>query len=245
MIVGTAGHIDHGKTTLVRALTGVDTDRLPRRRRAASRSSSASPTATRRRDGDETVGFIDVPGHERFVHTMIAGAGGIDLALLVVAADDGVDAADPRAPRDPRLLGVTARRGRADQGRPRRRRPPRRRRRVAIEALLADTPYRGAPIVAVSTRRRRQRPGRVAARPCGDRAAPRRRRRPLFRLAIDRVVRAAGHRARRHRHRASRDASRSAMRSRAAARRARRRACAASMRRTGRSARPVPASASR
>ncbi|MHB1143787.1 MAG: selenocysteine-specific translation elongation factor [Thiobacillus sp.] len=88
MIVGTAGHIDHGKTTLVHALTGVDTDRL-----AAEKLRGISielgyayqPLA----DGG-VLGFVDVPGHERFIHTMLAGAAGIDFALLVVAADDGV-----------------------------------------------------------------------------------------------------------------------------------------------------------
>src|SRR5262245_25356402 len=90
MIVGTAGHIDHGKTTLVRALTGVDTDRLPEeKRRGISIELGYAyldvPGQTNRR-----IGFIDVPGHERLVHTMISGATGIDCALLLVAADDGV-----------------------------------------------------------------------------------------------------------------------------------------------------------
>lgn len=95
MIVGTAGHIDHGKTSLVRSLTGIDTDRLPEEKargisielgfayvtvEAATIADAAAPA---------TLGFIDVPGHERFVPTMVAGAGGIDFALLVLAADDG------------------------------------------------------------------------------------------------------------------------------------------------------------
>lgn len=88
MIIGTAGHIDHGKTSLVRALTGVDTDRLPEeKQRGISIELGYAYTALP--DG-ELLGFIDVPGHERFVHTMLAGATGIDFALLVVAADDGV-----------------------------------------------------------------------------------------------------------------------------------------------------------
>ena len=88
MIVGTAGHIDHGKTTLVHALTGVDTDRL-----AAEKLRGISIElgyAYQPLPGGGVLGFVDVPGHERFIHTMLAGAAGIDFALLVVAADDGV-----------------------------------------------------------------------------------------------------------------------------------------------------------
>ncbi len=87
MIVGTAGHIDHGKTTLVRALTGVDTDRLPEEKARGitiDLGFAYLPLAQGR-----TLGFVDVPGHERFIHNMLAGVGGIDVALLVVAADDG------------------------------------------------------------------------------------------------------------------------------------------------------------
>jgi selenocysteine-specific elongation factor len=88
MIVGTAGHIDHGKTTLVRALTGVDGDRL-KEEKARGITIDLGFAYLPFGDG-RTLGFIDVPGHERFVHTMLAGAGGIDFVLLVVAADDGV-----------------------------------------------------------------------------------------------------------------------------------------------------------
>lgn len=88
MIIGTAGHIDHGKSALVRALTGVDTDRLPEEKaRGISIDLGYAYLAL---DNGEVLGFVDVPGHERFVRTMIAGAAGIDFALLVVAADDGV-----------------------------------------------------------------------------------------------------------------------------------------------------------
>jgi len=88
MILGTAGHIDHGKTTLVRALTGVDTDRLPEeKRRGITIDLGFAPLAL---EGVGTLGIVDVPGHEAFVRTMVAGATGIDLALLVVAADEGV-----------------------------------------------------------------------------------------------------------------------------------------------------------
>ncbi|HUX22977.1 MAG TPA: selenocysteine-specific translation elongation factor [Burkholderiales bacterium] len=89
MIVATAGHIDHGKTTLVRALTGVDTDRLPEEK--ARGISIDLGFAYWRTPGDGlTVGFVDVPGHERFVRNMLAGVCGIDYVMLVVAADDGV-----------------------------------------------------------------------------------------------------------------------------------------------------------
>ena len=88
MILGTAGHIDHGKTALVRALTGVDTDRLPEeKRRGITIDLGFAPLDL---DGVGTVGIVDVPGHENFVRTMLAGASGIDLAMLVVAADEGV-----------------------------------------------------------------------------------------------------------------------------------------------------------
>lgn len=88
MIIGTAGHIDHGKTTLVRALTGVDTDRL-KEEKARGISIELGYAYTPLANGD-VLGFIDVPGHEKLVHTMAAGASGIDFGLLVVAADDGV-----------------------------------------------------------------------------------------------------------------------------------------------------------
>ena len=88
MIVATAGHVDHGKTALVRALTGVDTDRLPEEKKRGltiDLGFAYDPL-----DADHVLGFVDVPGHERFVRNMLAGVGSIDLALVVVAADDGV-----------------------------------------------------------------------------------------------------------------------------------------------------------
>jgi selenocysteine-specific elongation factor len=88
MIVGTAGHIDHGKTTLVYALTGVDTDRLKEEKERGI-SIELGFAYTPLSNGD-VLGFVDVPGHDRLVHTMAAGACGIDFALLVIAADDGV-----------------------------------------------------------------------------------------------------------------------------------------------------------
>ena len=88
MIVGTAGHIDHGKTALVQALTGVDADRLPEEKRRGI-TIELGYAAMAQADGT-TTGFVDVPGHEKLVRTMVAGASGIDFALLLVAADDGV-----------------------------------------------------------------------------------------------------------------------------------------------------------
>ncbi|HLZ83922.1 MAG TPA: selenocysteine-specific translation elongation factor [Caulobacteraceae bacterium] len=88
MIIGTAGHVDHGKTALVKALTGVDCDRLDEEKTRGitiELGFAYLPTPEGR-----VLGFVDVPGHERFVRTMVAGASGIDFALLVVAADEGV-----------------------------------------------------------------------------------------------------------------------------------------------------------
>ena len=106
MILGTAGHIDHGKTALVRALTGVDTDRLPEeKRRGITIDLGFAPLHL---DGLGTIGVIDVPGHEAFVRTMLAGATGIDLALLVVAADEGVRAQTREHLTILSMLGVRA-----------------------------------------------------------------------------------------------------------------------------------------
>ncbi|MFV0388034.1 MAG: selenocysteine-specific translation elongation factor [Pyrinomonadaceae bacterium] len=87
IIVGTAGHIDHGKTSLVKALTGVDTDRLPEEKlRGITIDLGFAELVL----NDLHIGFVDVPGHERFVKNMLAGVGGIDMIMLVVAADEGV-----------------------------------------------------------------------------------------------------------------------------------------------------------
>lgn len=159
MMIGTAGHIDHGKTSLVRALTGTDTDRLPEEKKrgmsielgfAFLEDGKAGPERDARISGKVRIGFIDVPGHEKLLHTMIAGATGIDFALLVVAADDGVMPQTREHLAVLSLLGV--RRGivaltktdRVDAAR------------VAevtadIKALLAPTPLADARIVPVST----------------------------------------------------------------------------------------------
>jgi selenocysteine-specific elongation factor len=150
MIVGTAGHIDHGKTTLVRALTGVDTDRLPEeKKRGISIELGYAFLDVPGRAQDERIGFIDVPGHERLVHTMLAGATGIDFALLLVAADDGVMPQTREHLAVLSLLGLA--RGavaitkvdrvdaqRVDQVR------------AEVGALLAGSPLSRAPVIAVS-----------------------------------------------------------------------------------------------
>src|ERR1700739_4459827 len=92
IIVGTAGHIDHGKTALVKALTGIDADRLAEEKRRGITIDLGFAHMNLPSPGGETLGlgFVDVPGHERFVRNMLAGAGGIDLVLLVIAADESI-----------------------------------------------------------------------------------------------------------------------------------------------------------
>ncbi len=147
MIVGTAGHIDHGKSTLVRALTGVDTDRLPEeKKRGISIELGYAYLDTP--DGGR-IGFIDVPGHERLVHTMVAGASGIDFALLLVAADDGPMPQTLEHLAVLSLLGVS--RGavaitKADRATPERVQAVH----AEITALLQGTTLQDAPVLAVS-----------------------------------------------------------------------------------------------
>ena len=147
MIVATAGHIDHGKTLLVKRLTGIDTDRLPEEKRRGI-SIDIGFAHLRLPDGS-AIGFIDVPGHERFVRNMLAGVSGIDFVLLVVAADDGVmpQTREHLAILD--LLGV--REGllvitKADRV------PAARIDAVndELRTLVADTVLRDAPVLAVS-----------------------------------------------------------------------------------------------
>ncbi|MGE3643274.1 MAG: selenocysteine-specific translation elongation factor [Beijerinckiaceae bacterium] len=147
MIIATAGHIDHGKTSLVKVLSGVDTDRLPEEKK---RGLSIDIGFAYMPAGDATIGFVDVPGHERFVRNMIAGVSGIDRALLVVAADDGVmpQTREHLAILD--LLGISGaivaltKTDRADAAR------------IAdvrteIVSLLAGTDLDGAPVFPVSS----------------------------------------------------------------------------------------------
>ena len=91
VIFGTAGHIDHGKTALVKALTGIDADRLAEeKRRGITIDLGFAHLELPTSDGPLRLGFVDVPGHERFVRNMLAGVGGIDLVLLVIAADESI-----------------------------------------------------------------------------------------------------------------------------------------------------------
>jgi len=87
-VIGTAGHVDHGKSTLVRALTGIDPDRLPEEKQRQMTIDLGFAWFTL--PSGREVSIVDVPGHERFIKNMLAGIGGIDLALLIVAADEGV-----------------------------------------------------------------------------------------------------------------------------------------------------------
>src|SRR2546422_10536002 len=88
VIVGTAGHIDHGKSALVRALTGTDPDRLAEEKRRGITIDLGFAHLSL--ENDMQVGFVDVPGHERFLRNMLAGVGGIDAVLLVIAANESV-----------------------------------------------------------------------------------------------------------------------------------------------------------
>ena len=148
VVFGTAGHIDHGKTSLVRALTGVDCDRLPEEKRRGITlvlGFAALPDPR----GELEVSFIDVPGHERLVHTMIAGAGGVDRALLVVAADEGVM---PQTREHLDILGLLGVRGgvvavnKADLLEP----DLLELRLDEVAQALADGPLAGAPVLACS-----------------------------------------------------------------------------------------------
>ncbi|AIY40068.1 Selenocysteine-specific translation elongation factor [Collimonas arenae] len=192
MIVGTAGHIDHGKTTLIKALTGVNTDRLKEEQeRGISIELGYAYTAL---PNGDVLGFIDVPGHERLIHTMVAGASGIDFALLVIAADDGVMPQTREHLEILQWLGVNVgavaltKIDRVDQAR------------IAevtneIQELLVHTKLAGIPVFAVAAHLPQdagtaalQRHLHVAAQ-----SLPPRRADGLFRMAIDRVFTLAGH----------------------------------------------------
>jgi selenocysteine-specific elongation factor len=193
MIVGTAGHIDHGKTTLTRALTGVDTDRL-KEEKARGISIELGYAYASLADG-QVLGIIDVPGHEKFIRTMAAGVTGIDFALLVIAADDGIM---PQTLEHLAILGLLGvRRGavaltkcdRADAAR-----IDEVERDIGI--LLANTGFAGAPIfrtsatvpgdagVAALKAHLSHEAARLPAREHDERR--------LFRLGIDRVFTLAG-----------------------------------------------------
>ena len=178
MMIGTAGHIDHGKTSLVRALTGTDTDRLPEEKKrgmsielgyaflapsddgpavgegSVASAATAGQTKVVPAFGlpREPIAFIDVPGHEKLLHTMISGATGIDFALLLVAADDGLMPQTREHLAVLSLLGID--RGvvtitkidRVDEARVQEVTQQ-------VTALLADTPLARAPIIPVSATR--------------------------------------------------------------------------------------------
>jgi selenocysteine-specific elongation factor len=193
MIVGTAGHIDHGKTTLVRALTGVDTDRL-KEEKIRGISIELGYAYTPLSNGD-VLGFVDVPGHERLIHTMASGACGIDFALLVVAADDGIMPQTREHVAILELFGVT--RGavaltkcdRVDEAR-----------RQAVEEevrlFLAPTVFRGVPVFRVNAVAKGD-VGTSALKQYLEDVAERYGRGGhdirLFRLAVDRVFTLEGH----------------------------------------------------
>ena len=184
MIVATAGHVDHGKTALVRALTGVDTDRLPEEKKRGLTIDLGF--AYHALDDDHVLGFVDVPGHERFVRNMLAGVGSIDLALVVVAADDGVMPQTREHTAILDLLGVTeciavvSKADKVDAARTRE---------VGeeIDALLSNTGMKGAAVHRVSAlsgagvdalaEALRERALRLAARAANGR----------FRLCVDRA----------------------------------------------------------
>jgi selenocysteine-specific elongation factor len=189
MIIGTAGHIDHGKTTLVKALTGVDADRLPEEK-ARGITLDLGYAYAPQADGS-VLGFIDVPGHEKLIHNMLAGATGIDYVLLVAAADDGPM---PQTREHLELLGllgldrgavaltkcdaVDAARVAAA--------------RSEIEAMLAGTPLEGSPLFALSATTG---DGVVALRSHLEATAAGHTRRDAagrFRLAIDRCFTLSG-----------------------------------------------------
>ncbi len=193
MIVGTAGHIDHGKTALVKALTGVDADRLEEEKARGITIDLGFAYADLSRGGGAgaITGFVDVPGHERLVHTMLAGAGGIDFALLVVAADDGPmpQTAEHLAILD--LLGLD--RGavaltKADLAGPERRAEAT----AAIRALLAPTGLRDAPVLPVSSVTGEGLDALRALLADAERATAARGAGGLFRLSVDRAFTLAG-----------------------------------------------------
>ena len=186
MIIGTAGHIDHGKTTLVRALTGVETDRL-KEEKARGISIELGYAYSPLPNGD-VLGIIDVPGHEKFVHTMAAGAVGIDHALLVVAADDGVMPQTLEHLEILQLLGVkhgTVALTKVDRVLPERLDDVR----AEIQAILSVTALAGSPIFATHAVQADD-PGVAALRDhlqVQAQLMPARAQDGLFRLAVDRV----------------------------------------------------------
>jgi selenocysteine-specific elongation factor len=189
VVIGTAGHVDHGKTALVKALTGIDTDRLPEEKRRgitleAGYANLALP-------GVGTAGVVDVPGHERFLRAMVGAAGGIDVAILCIAADEGPMPQTAEHLDVLRLLGVQA--GviamtkadlLPDLGADHRELLT-----LELRELVQGTFLEGAPIVEVSARTGKGLPelvGALAAAVTARQAAPRPEQAPLF-LPLDRA----------------------------------------------------------
>jgi selenocysteine-specific elongation factor len=189
MIVATAGHVDHGKTTLIKALTGTDTTHLPEeRKRGMTIDLGFAGLAL---PGGKFIGFVDVPGHERFMRNMIAGITGVDLALLIVAADDGIMPQTREHLEILDLLAVTegtvalTKIDRVDATRLEQVT-------ASIAELLAPTTLAGAPIFRVSA------PGHIGTAALRDHLISRstqldrHRHGALFRLPIDRSFVAPG-----------------------------------------------------
>jgi small GTP-binding protein len=170
MIIGTAGHIDHGKTTLVKALTGVDADRLPEEKARGITLDLGYAYTSANGEKETVLGFIDVPGHEKLIHNMLAGATGIDFALLVIAADDGPMPQTREHLEIIELLGIrhgavaltkcdTVTVDRQNQAK------------IEIAALLAGTALAGCTVFPLSRHSRPRHPG--TARPSRSTAAHR------------------------------------------------------------------------
>ncbi len=193
VVLGTAGHIDHGKTALVLALTGTDTDRLPeeKARGITIDLGFAALDLTGPNGVRYDVSLIDVPGHHAFVRNMLAGAGGIDAVMLVVAADEGVKAQTVEHMQICRLLGIerglvvlTKRDAVNDE-------------RLAaardeVGQLVKGTFLQGAPVLAVSALRRQGLPELKAALARLVAAIPRRSEDHVTRLPVDRVFTVRG-----------------------------------------------------
>ena len=189
VVVGTAGHVDHGKTALVKALTGIDTDRLPEEKRRgitleAGYANLALP-------GVGTAGVVDVPGHERFLRAMVGAAGGIDVAVLCVAADEGPMPQTAEHLDVLRLLGVQA--GVIAMTKsdllPELGADHRELLTLELRELVQGTFLEEAPIVEVSARTGQGLPeliGAIAAAVKARQAAPRPEQAPLF-LPLDRA----------------------------------------------------------
>ncbi len=190
VIVGTAGHIDHGKTTLVRALTGVDTDRLAEEKRRGI--SIDLGFAHLPLSDDLSLGFVDVPGHERFVKNMLAGASGIDLALLTVAATESIKPQTREHFDICRLLGIET--GvvaitKADLVDPDLVELVK----LEVAELVAGSFLEGAPMVAVSATTGEGLPALREALAATARGVTTKSAKAWFRLPIDRVFTMKGH----------------------------------------------------